>query len=213
MANMGLRDLRLVSPREFDPTRVLRIAPHTESVMESLRLYDDLASALADAHWVVGTTARPRRRDQALLEPTSWAAEALARGVADNQRSALVFGREDRGLTNEELALCHARATIPTAGPHASLNLAQAVLIFSYELARTAAPAPADAPRAAPPTVAEREAVVQAWERVLEQTGFFRSVPSDIGVAPLRELLGARDLQPKQLNLLRSLAKHLERLK
>jgi tRNA/rRNA methyltransferase len=132
MCNMGVRDLMLVEPRDCDLSRVLKTATHTAGdVVEQMRVYETLPEALAPFNFVVGTTARLGGQREGALSPAQTAERLIP--ISSTNRIALLFGPEDRGLTNAELRLCHWLATIPTAG-FASLNLAQAVLVMCYEI-------------------------------------------------------------------------------
>ena len=137
MRNMGIRDLRVVAPRNYDLERVRKMATHAASdVVDALRLFDTLSEALAEVEYVVGTTARlgGQRR---VFSPTVMAEKLTA--ISPENRVALVFGREDRGLSNEDLRVCHELVNIPTA-EFSSLNLAQAVMIMCYECFRASGP-------------------------------------------------------------------------
>src|SRR3954452_18010135 len=136
MKNFGLARLRLVSPALWNPWRIEGIAHGTQDVVELTELFDTLEEALADCQYVVGMTARARRAKRAVARPRDIAPELLARGrqAAAAGPVALLFGREDKGLSNEALDLCHRTCIIPTNPAHASLNLAQAVLLTAYEL-------------------------------------------------------------------------------
>jgi len=132
MRNMGLHDLILVAPRNFDTERVYKMATHAAvDVARQAVVFDDLASALAPFQYVVGTTARFGSHRRTTSRPRE-VARRLAAMSAEN-RTALVFGPEDSGLTNDDVRLCHTLVTIPTAD-FSSLNLAQAVMILCYEL-------------------------------------------------------------------------------
>ena len=130
--NMGLSRFVLVSPENCDLTRILKMATHSAAnLVESMDVYDDLAAALAPFNYVVGTTARTGGQRRELKSPREIAAELVP--LCANNRVALLFGPEDRGLTNSQLRYCHAVVTVPTAG-FSSLNVAQAVMILCYEL-------------------------------------------------------------------------------
>src|SRR3954471_15492983 len=143
MKNFGLARLRLVSPALWDPWRIEGIAHGTSDVVAQAQLFDTLEEALADCQYVVGMTARARRAKRAVARPRDIAPELLARGREAGEGGAgpvaLLFGREDKGLSNEALDLCHRTCIIPTNPEHASLNLAQAVLLTAYELWMAAA--------------------------------------------------------------------------
>ena len=131
MMNFGLSKLRLVKPDDFDPYRFEGIAHRSGPLIEATTLHDTLADALADVSFVVGTTARARTAGRTYSEARPVAAELVRR--TEEGLVAIVFGREDRGLTNAGLDLCHQVAIIPTDPDYSSLNLAQACLVLAYE--------------------------------------------------------------------------------
>jgi tRNA/rRNA methyltransferase len=128
MLNMGVSDLRIVAPRcDVLAPEALYMSVHARALVENAQIVDTLEGATHDCDFVVGTSAREHSdlipaRYPGELRPLVWAARNVA----------VVFGREESGLTTEELARCQARVRIPTA-EYASLNLAQAVLIVLYE--------------------------------------------------------------------------------
>ncbi len=132
MMNMGLRDLIVVSPKNCDLSRVLKTAtgPSIE-IIENMEVVEDLLGAVGPFQYVVGTTARTGSLRPAMAEPRELA-ERLT-DISQENKICILFGSEDRGLTNDQLKYCHLIVTIPTAH-FASLNLAQAVLIIAYEL-------------------------------------------------------------------------------
>jgi len=140
MANFGFADLRLVAP-EVNPLGddARRMAVKAVNLLETARIYPDLGSALSDCHLALGTTRRFGKYREDFLHP-----EEIAPFVAPHLevgRVALVFGREDKGLTTEELDLCHRFVTIPTRDDVPSMNLAQAVCLCLYETASGLRPA------------------------------------------------------------------------
>lgn len=133
MKNMGLNDLRLVNGCDRFHSESLKFAVAAKDLLESAVVYSDLKSAIADCTLTVGTTRRHGKYRQEILSPPDVAIKFRTQ-INDECRGALIFGREDSGLTTDELALCRWHATIPTSREYGSLNLAQAVLIFCYEL-------------------------------------------------------------------------------
>ncbi|MCR5813185.1 MAG: RNA methyltransferase [Desulfovibrio sp.] len=130
-ANMGCPELVLVAPERWDYAKALPLAtPKGQAILDSVRQKPDLASALADCSYVVGTTARTGGWRQKLLQPEQ-AAQEIVRRLKAGMRVALVFGPEDRGLENSEICACDDLVTIPT-DQASSLNLAQAVLLLLY---------------------------------------------------------------------------------
>jgi tRNA/rRNA methyltransferase/tRNA (cytidine32/uridine32-2'-O)-methyltransferase len=145
MKNFGLSDWVVVSPNPklLEVPGMNRLAVHAGELLESVRRVDSLAEAVADCAWVVGTTMR-RIEGRRRLSP-----EAVAERARGGANLALVFGDERSGLTNEDLAQCHDVSSIPASEEQPSLNLAQAVLVYAYELGRRPTalppgPAPAD---------------------------------------------------------------------
>src|SRR3989442_6916988 len=122
LKNFGFRDLRLVSPREYDPYRVEGIAHQTQDVLARVARFDRLEDALLDCVHVVGFTARGRTAKRNLQRPREAAAEILTRGEAGPV--GLLFGREGKGLPNAALHPCHPGVTLSPSPPDPSLHLA-----------------------------------------------------------------------------------------
>ena len=214
MKNFGLARLRLVSPVTWDPWRIEGIAHDTRDVVERAELFDSLDAALADCVYVVGMTARERRARRAVARPRDLAPELLAR-VAEARASgagpvALLYGREDKGLSNEALDRCHRTCIIPTNPEHASLNLAQAVLVMAYELWMAAEgrqqefkPPRRNAP---PPTAEFLEVVFADLERALWAVDFFKTRQTESVMRTLRELVRRADVDAREAGFLRAIA-------
>jgi tRNA/rRNA methyltransferase len=130
--NLGIAQLVLVGDAEPEMDRVRKTATHNAGeIVEAIQYYADLPAALSEYHLVVGTTARKGRGRQATLLPGELA--GILAPVLPENRAAIVFGPEDRGLSNEELRLCGYVASIPTAD-FTSLNLSHAVAVFCHEI-------------------------------------------------------------------------------
>ena len=214
MKNFGLARLRLVSPALWDPYRIEGIAHDTKDIVTRTEIFDTLDEALADCSYVIGMTARERRAKRAVARPRDLAPELLARiaSASDDEGSgpiALLFGREDKGLSNEALDLCHRTCIIPTT-EHASLNLAQAVLLMAYELwmaaAGTALPFKPPRRDAPPPTVELLQVVFDDMERALWAIDFFKTRNSESVMRTLRELVRRADVDAREAGFLRAMA-------
>ncbi len=134
-ANFGVEQLRFVAPRcNIQQGEAIARAKHARNLLDDAEFYDDLEGALADIGLAVGTTARTTTAENRHLRKTldvrDWA-EGLA-GTDITTKVALVFGREDIGLTAEEVNRCDQLVTVPTSD-YASLNLAHAVTLLGYE--------------------------------------------------------------------------------
>lgn len=135
MKNMGLSDLWLVAPRaQFPHPEATLRSSGADDLLAQAQVVDQLADALSDCTLVAGTSARSRHLPWPLINPRQLAQRAATELTQPQARLALVFGREDRGLSNEELHLCHCHVHIPTNPAFSSLNLAAAVQVLAYEL-------------------------------------------------------------------------------
>lgn len=132
MKNMGLNNLVLVQPQEFPSGVAVGRAASAVGILENARVVNSLQEAVADCGLVIGASARSRRIPWPMLSPEQCATKVITE--LDKNNSALVFGREDAGLNNEELTLCNFHVQIPTDGSYSSLNLAAAVMVICYEL-------------------------------------------------------------------------------
>ena len=137
MANFGLDDLRLVSPRDGWPNeRARAAASNATHVIEGARVFDTLEEAIGDCSFVWATTARNRGLHKPVRGPEEAMGEAASR-IADGQRVAILFGRERTGLETHEITRADEIVTFAVNPAHASLNIAQAVLLMGHEWFRT----------------------------------------------------------------------------
>jgi tRNA/rRNA methyltransferase len=224
MKNFGLSRLAIVAPpawagaprsggegtaREDVYLRAGRLARHASDVLAAAEVHVDLADALARATWTCGTSSR-EIAGRPRLAPRELAAEVVRRAAAGDV--AVVFGEEQRGLSDEELELCQAVCTIPTSSAYDSMNLAQAVAVVSYELALAAGaglPAPPPGPEPA------RHATVEAlWARLsalLGAAGYLNPQNPELILAEWRRLLGRAEPTQREVELLLAGVKALER--
>ncbi|MCH9692657.1 MAG: tRNA (cytosine(32)/uridine(32)-2'-O)-methyltransferase TrmJ [Gammaproteobacteria bacterium] len=132
LKNMGLSQLVLVQPREFPAANAIWRAAGAAELLDNAIVVDSLQEAVANCGLVVATSARERRIPWPLLTPRQCGEKAVVE--AATHPVALVFGREDRGLTNEELQACNFHVHIPANADYSSLNLATAVQVLTYEV-------------------------------------------------------------------------------
>lgn len=176
MANFGLSRLRLVAPRQAWPNpKAHMMAAGADRVLDGADLYDDLKSAIADCTYVAACTARAHDQAKPVVSPEA-AAGRLVPLVAAGETVAIVFGRERNGLENEEVGLADAIVTFPVNPAFASLNLAQAVALVSYEwFKRAGTGLPFAMPvRSEPAPKEQMLAFFTSLERELERVEFFR---------------------------------------
>ncbi len=210
MKNMGLGRLYLVEPRQFPDAQAEWRAASATDVLERAVVCSTLSEAIADCQFVVGTSARERRIPWPLQDARRCAERAAL--ASTGEQVAILFGREDRGLTNEELQLCNLHLNIPTSAEYSSLNLAMAVQIVCYELrmaagggaARDGAPEDAgwDAPFA---THENMERFYAHLERTLAALEFLDPKAPRQLMARLRRLYGRVRLDEMELNILRGI--------
>jgi tRNA/rRNA methyltransferase len=133
MANFGLSELRLVNPRDGWPNeKAQAAASKADHVIEGTRVFETLEAAIADLNFVYATTARERDGFKPVRSPVV-AAQTLRARFTAGEGTGILFGRERWGLSNEEVALADEIVTFPVNPAFASLNIAQAVLLMSYE--------------------------------------------------------------------------------
>lgn len=198
MKNFGLVDWVVVSPNPklLEVPGLHRLAVKSGDLLESVRRVDTFEEAIADCSWVVGTTMRlidGRRRHT----PRELATEAVDR---NDEKWAIVFGDERNGLTQEDVEQCHALSFIPSSDDQPSLNLAQAVGVYAYEVAmarRSAKPAPAPAYA----DDAMQRHVRTSLEEALSAAGFLREQDERSAIDDLLKPLQRARLTKKEAGL------------
>jgi tRNA/rRNA methyltransferase len=178
MANMGLRHLRLAKPNlqnSWDEGE--RLAVHATDIMNSREEFDSLEEAVADCIAVVGTTAREGLYRQHVKSPRDLAPDIVS--LASQGPVAIVFGREDKGLVNEEIAQCTHLLRIPVSEGYTSINLAQAVLISCYEIFAASGSYVPPREKAPPAPQAQKAQLMKNWAEMLRGIGFMKSEQTD----------------------------------
>jgi len=212
MANMGLSELCLVSPRSFpDPAATARAAG-ADNILEQVQIFDSLEGAVADCGCVIGTTARRRSLAWPLLDSE----QAAARLVRESQDTtcALVFGPEACGLSNAHLDLCHAHLRIDVNEAFSSLNVATAIAVMAYEFRKQSTSqipcmSHQRTEEMTPMTMGEFDQLIKHLERVLNHTAFL-SGPRIRLVRKLRRLLLQGVQSTQEVNILRGVLTSLE---
>jgi len=165
MKNMGLAGLRLVDPQKYPSADATARASGADDVLAAARTFATLDAAVADCTLVIGASARSRSLPVPMLDPRGCA--ALVHSQPDPASTAILFGRERSGLTNDELDRCHHLVQIPTNPDYPSLNIAAAVQVITYELRMAAGVA--EQPAAPEVDYASAEQMEQFYAH-LEQT-------------------------------------------
>jgi len=207
MKNMGLTRLRLVRPAEFDPWRITGIAHRTDDVVRSARIVDSVEEAVADCVLVLGTSARPRTAHRNYAFARDWAPTVVER--AREGSVAILFGREDRGLSNQALDRCDGVVVVPTDPGYSSLNLAHACLLVCYEIFLAAEgdaqPLPRGKRLTGPATRGEIESMLSALEDGLGRIDFFKARSPEQVMRIFRTFLARADLDAQEVGLVRAL--------
>jgi len=210
ICNMGIRRLIVVSPSHFDLVKVMKLATHAATnVVEDIEICASLEEALAPFHYVVGSTARLGGQRQIICSPSTLAQRLIM--VSQNNRIAIVFGPEDRGLTNAELRYCQEIVNIPTAG-FASLNLAQAVLVVCYEILQARIDVLTDKTTAFTPRMAQRHELDGMYDQlrtVLSKISFINSENPDYQMGKLRQFFTRMELRAKDVQIIRGLCRQV----
>jgi TrmH family RNA methyltransferase len=208
LKNFGYTRLDLVSPR-CDPLgpEACRMAVDAVDLLETATVHAELDLALAGAHQVVGTTGRRgkhRRPHRPLVElPAAVGAHAAASELA------IVFGREDRGLTDAELDRCTHLVYLPSTDAYRSFNLAQAVLLVAYELTRSEVSSGSDVTADPPVDHEQREALFAHLEQALITVGFINHDGAEVIMRRMRRLLGRARMTAHEASMLRGLARQI----
>ncbi len=212
MCTMGLDRLTLVAPRTFPSEEATARAAGADAVLDQARVCASLDEALADCRFVVGASARLRGLSFSTLAPREAAPRLLAESA--HGEAAVVFGRESSGLSNDELASCHALLHIPTNPDYSSLNLAMAVQVVSYELrlAMLASAAPEPVRERPDPlaTVDDLERFYAHLERTLVAAGFLNPANPRHLMLRIRRLFSRALPEEREVRILRGILSALE---
>ncbi|BAZ20189.1 RNA methyltransferase [Kalymmatonema gypsitolerans NIES-4073] len=215
MKNFGFNHLVLVNP-QCDPLspEALQMAVHAKDVLESAVSVGTLPQALQGCTRAIATTARVRSWDSPLENPRTALPWLLEK---PEQPAALIFGREDRGLSNEELNYAQRFIRIPTSSSYPSLNLATAVGICCYELAQSDAKIEEDtgtssleASSSEPAPLDMLEEYYQQLESLLLDIGYLYPHTAASRMEKFRQLYNRAQLQTKEVGMLRGILRQVE---
>ncbi len=205
--NMGIEKLIVVGHPEPDGEAMKQMATHVAApVLDGIRYFDTLSEALGAFRYVVGTTARRGHSNlrSVMVDPREMGLTVAE--VSMKNEIALVFGPEDRGLTNEELRHCHLLVSIPTSDRFRSLNLSHAVMILCYEIFTASLPRTASfTPRLA--TSAELEDMYAHLKDTLLAIGFIGEDNPEYGMIAVRRFLSRVRLYSKDVKIIRGICR------
>lgn len=203
MKNMGLRDLALVAPRVFPSGEATARASGADDILAAARVCRDLQEAIHDCAVVIGASARLRTISWPQFDPRECANQVSA----DSAKTAILFGREHSGLTNEELERCHHLLHIPCDPEFSSLNVAAAVQIVAYELfLATRQRSVGEKAGQALATAGEMESFYGHLERTLYDVRFLHEKKTGPSVMRrLKRIFNRAMLEKKEIHLLRGI--------
>ncbi len=206
MKNMGFHSVTLVAPRCAIDDQSYCMATHGADILHSVQTADTLRSALSDATYVFGTTARGRRLRKNLTPQDM--AGVIAAGTR-SERYAIVFGPEDRGLTNSELDLCDEVITIPTADVASSLNISHAVMICCYEIYKSMHTETCRRPARTPARSEKTEQMYDHMRYALLDIGYLNPQNPDLVLGHIRRILSRAALSEKEVRIIRGIFRQL----
>ncbi len=206
ICNMGIGQLVVVDPQNCDLTKICRMATHAASdVVEQMEVYGTLDEALADFNFVVGTTARLGGQRKVVSSPSKLGSKLYS--ISHDNQIAILFGPEDRGLSNIDIRFCDLLVNIPTA-EFSSLNLAQAVMIMCYELFSFSRGRPGEfAPRLAKQF--ELEAMYEQLKDALIRISFINPDNPDYFMNNLRHFCSRMQLRAKEVQIVRGICRQI----
>jgi len=206
MKNTGLSKLVLVNPWFRDHPQARYMAHGSEDILKNAIVAENIDDALEDSVIVAGTTRR-KRHNTPFMNPRE-AAQAIIEGTSSGTVSVL-FGREDKGLTNEELKHCQLLITIPSSRKQPSLNLSQAVMIIAYELFSGAYPAGKRALDLV--TSEELQCMYDHLERSLTTLGFRQWNDGDNYMKSLRRVFSRTQLEKRDAAAIHKLCGEIDK--
>ncbi len=206
--NMGVGKLVVVGGEPLDREEVLQRSTHAAAdLVNNMECHERLEDAVAGFTWLVGTTARRGSARGPGVSPREMARQAA--DLSRNNRIALLFGPEDKGLSNDELRLCQSVVHIPTSEAFRSLNLSHAVMILCYELFMATEGAPAAfRPRLA--SSAELEGMYGHLRDVLTRIGFINTQNPEYWMLHVRRLFSRVQLQAREVKIIRGICRQVD---
>jgi len=210
MMNCGMSDLAIVEPRnDVDESDAVQRAYHAVGVYEKRKVFATLQEAVADCGSVAGTSARKGLYRSHAKSPREWAPDLLR--SAQNGKVALVFGPEDKGLSNEHLALCTRIIQIPSHSSYESLNLSHAVMICCHEIFVASGVFEDSAQEWSPDAPSQlRERMLAMWEKTLYDIGFMNDEKGDHMMMGLRRILSRGQLTVNDVKILMGIARQTQ---
>jgi tRNA/rRNA methyltransferase len=203
---MGFTHLVVVDPENFDTSKILKMATHAAvDIANNIKVFSVLKDALSPYSYVAGTTARLGGQRQVINSPRKLAGKILS--LSKENKIALLFGPEDRGLTNEDIRYCHALVNIPTS-EFSSLNLSQSVMVMCYELFLACREEGSEfAPRLA--NRHELDGMYEQLKDILIKISYINPENPDYWMNKLRHFGTRMRLRAKEVSIIRGLCRQI----
>lgn len=200
MCNMGFSRLTVVDPEDYDLSRIKKTATHESSaIVDAITVVDTLEQAVDSLHYLVGTTARLGKNRRKASTPPHLAENLV--GLSQENHIGIIFGPEDRGLENADIALCDALVHIPTFG-FSSINLAQSVMILCYELAKVN-----DTKQQSRPKLAQKNELSDMFRvmtQVFDTIGYVNPQNTDYVINAYKDFFSRIGIRSKDVIILRT---------
>ncbi|MEA3470447.1 MAG: RNA methyltransferase [Thermodesulfobacteriota bacterium] len=208
--NMGIEKIIVVGGVEYDREEINRMSTHLAAdVVEKFEYYDDLKKALAPFRYIIGTTARRGNTNlkREIMDPREMAKEIA--GISEKNEVGLLFGPEDRGLTNGELKYCDMLVSIPTSESMRSINLSHAVMIISYEIFKACHESNSRfTPKLA--TSAEKEGMYDHIKELLLKINYIYPENPEYAMTSIRNLFSRLNLTAKDVKIVRGVCRQID---
>jgi len=208
--NMGISSIIVINPLNADREKIEQLSTRFAlDVVGKIEYFDSLDEALAPFQYVVGTTGRSGDTSlkRSMIYPRKMAEEIAS--MSQKNKIALVFGPEDRGLTNRELRFCDLLVKIPTAGDMKSINLSHAVMIICYEIF-TACSEGTSVFAQKLATVEETEAMYDHLKEMFLRIGFIKAQSPDYWMTNVRRLFSRTTLLAKDVKVIRGICHQVD---
>lgn len=209
MRNAGLSRLVLVNPgADHTSGDARKMAVGSGDILYGAKVVDSLEAAVEDTLLVVGTSHKTRKDFPVVFGPGEVAGRLVS--IPNEGEGALVFGREERGLTNKEVQLCQLTAQIPSARTYPSYNLSQAVLIFGYELHKAALDPP-EVPDWNLAPHGQIESMYRHLAQSLDNLGFKSPHRPDTFIRSVRRFFGRVPLEKRDISTIHRICRQVDR--
>jgi len=207
MCNMGFSRLVVIDPPDYDLNKIQKLATHAASdVVDKTIIYADLKNALSHFNYVVGATARLGGQRQVVNTPSKLAQKLVP--ISTENRIAILFGPEDRGLSNDDIRHCHGLVNIPTS-EFSSLNLAQAVMIICYEIFLAGLEKNTEfTPRLA--SRYELDGMYDQLKDILVRISYINPENPDYWINKLRRFFSRIQLRAKEVSIIRGICRQID---